>query len=40
MGGKLINSGKLQRGAINVSNLIKGAYMLQIGDISKRFIKE
>ncbi|WP_034761061.1 reprolysin-like metallopeptidase [Chryseobacterium gregarium] len=39
MGGKLINSGKLERGSVNVSNLIKGAYMIQIGDISKRFIK-
>lgn len=39
MGGKMIDSGKLQRGSVNVSNLIKGAYMLQIGEISKRFIK-
>ncbi|SHK11670.1 Por secretion system C-terminal sorting domain-containing protein [Chryseobacterium polytrichastri] len=39
MGGKLINSGKLQRGSVNVSSLIKGAYMIQIGEISKRFIK-
>ncbi len=39
MGGKLINSGKLERGSANVSNLIKGAYMIQIGEISKRFIK-
>jgi hypothetical protein len=39
MGGKLINSGKLERGSVNVSNLIKGAYMIQIGDVSKRFIK-
>ena len=39
MGGKLINSGKLERGAVNVSGLIKGAYMIQIGEISKRFIK-
>lgn len=39
MGGKLINSGKLQRGSVNASNLIKGAYMIQIGEISKRFIK-
>lgn len=39
MGGKLINSGKLERGSVNVSNLIKGAYMIQIGEISKRFIK-
>ncbi|MDR3025300.1 reprolysin-like metallopeptidase [Chryseobacterium sp.] len=39
MGGKLIDSGKLQRGSVNVSNLIKGAYMIQIGESSKRFIK-
>ncbi|WP_089791252.1 zinc-dependent metalloprotease [Chryseobacterium wanjuense] len=39
MGGKLISSGKLQRGSVNVSGLIKGAYMIQIGEITKRFIK-
>ena len=39
MGGKVVNSGKLQRGSVNVSNLIKGAYMIQIGEISKRFVK-
>ncbi len=39
MGGKLINSGKLERGSVNVSGLIKGAYMIQIGGTSKRFIK-
>lgn len=39
MGGKLINSGKLERGVVNVSGLIKGAYMIQIGEVSKRFIK-
>ncbi|MBP2619167.1 reprolysin-like metallopeptidase [Chryseobacterium jejuense] len=39
MGGKVVDSGKLQRGSVNVSNLIKGAYMIQIGEISKRFIK-
>lgn len=39
MGGKLINSGKLERGAVNVSSLIKGAYIIQIGEVSKRFIK-
>ncbi|MCE3074437.1 reprolysin-like metallopeptidase [Chryseobacterium gwangjuense] len=39
MGGKLIKSGKLERGSVNVSNLIKGAYMIQIGETSKRFIK-
>jgi hypothetical protein len=39
MGGKLINSGKLERGTVNVSGLIKGAYIIQIGEVSKRFIK-
>ncbi|WP_162089131.1 reprolysin-like metallopeptidase [Chryseobacterium aquaeductus] len=39
MGGKLINSGKLERGTVNVSNLTTGAYTIQIGEISKRFIK-
>jgi len=39
MGGKLINSGKLQRGSVNVSGLVKGAYMIQVGEITKRFIK-
>ncbi|MEJ5106953.1 reprolysin-like metallopeptidase [Chryseobacterium sp. MYb328] len=38
MGGKVVNSGKLQRGSVNVSNLIKGAYTIQIGEVSKRFI--
>ncbi|KIC62959.1 reprolysin-like metallopeptidase [Chryseobacterium taiwanense] len=39
MGGKLITSGKLERGSVNVSSLIKGAYIIQIGEVSKRFIK-
>lgn len=39
MGGKLINSGKLERGAVNVSHLVKGAYMIQVGETTKRFIK-
>jgi hypothetical protein len=39
MGGKLINSGKLERGTVNVSSLTAGAYTIQIGEISKRFIK-
>ncbi|KQT23264.1 secretion protein [Chryseobacterium sp. Leaf405] len=39
MGGKLINSGKLERGSVDVSALIKGAYIIQIGETSKRFIK-
>lgn len=39
MGGKVVGSGKLQRGSVNVSNLIKGAYMIQIGEVPKRFVK-
>ena len=39
MGGKLINSGKLERGTVNVSHLVKGAYVIQVGEIAKRFIK-
>ncbi|MBB4805475.1 hypothetical protein HNP38_000747 [Chryseobacterium defluvii] len=39
MGGKLISSGKLERGAVNVSHLVKGAYMIQLGENTKRFIK-
>ncbi|RMZ60119.1 T9SS C-terminal target domain-containing protein [Chryseobacterium nematophagum] len=39
MGGKLVNSGKLEKGAVNVSQLVKGAYMIEIGEITKKFIK-
>lgn len=39
MGGKLINSGKLKAGSVNVSGLVKGAYVIQVGEVSKRFIK-
>jgi hypothetical protein len=39
MGGKLINSGKLERGSVNVSSLIKGAYIIQIGEVSRDSLK-
>jgi len=39
MGGKLINSGNLKGGSVNVSGLVKGAYVIQVGEVSKRFIK-
>ncbi len=39
MGGKLINSGNLKAGSVNVSDLVKGAYVIQVGEVSKRFIK-
>ncbi|KAA2223195.1 GEVED domain-containing protein [Chryseobacterium sediminis] len=40
MEGKQISSGKLVRGSANVSSLVKGVYMIQIGKVSKRFIKD
>lgn len=40
MEGKQISSGKLVRGSANVSTLVKGVYMIQIGEVSKRFIKD
>ncbi|WP_295201492.1 reprolysin-like metallopeptidase [uncultured Chryseobacterium sp.] len=40
MGGKLIQSGQIERGAVNVSSLIKGVYTISMGDVSKRFIKQ
>ncbi|WP_332454183.1 reprolysin-like metallopeptidase [Chryseobacterium aquaticum] len=40
MGGKLINSGKIERDTVNVSQLTAGAYTIQIGETSKRFIKK
>lgn len=40
MAGKLIKSGKLERGSVSVNNLVTGAYLIQIGEISKRFIKK
>ncbi|KQS92516.1 reprolysin-like metallopeptidase [Chryseobacterium sp. Leaf394] len=40
MGGKIVNSGKLERGSVNVSSLISGAYVIQVGKISERFIKK
>jgi hypothetical protein len=39
MGGKMVNSGNLKGGSVNVSNLVKGAYVIQVGEVSKRFIK-
>ncbi|SFN35760.1 Por secretion system C-terminal sorting domain-containing protein [Chryseobacterium oleae] len=40
MSGKVISSGKLERGSVNVSKLIKGAYVILIGETTKRFIKD
>ncbi|WP_223606782.1 T9SS type A sorting domain-containing protein [Chryseobacterium sp. OSA05B] len=40
MVGNLVLSGKLERDSIDVSKLIKGAYIIQIGDVIKKFIKD
>ncbi|WP_223607954.1 zinc-dependent metalloprotease [Chryseobacterium sp. OSA05B] len=40
MTGKLILSGKLERGSVNVSELTQGAYVIQVGETVKRFIKD
>jgi len=40
MGGKIVSSGKLERGSVNVSSLISGVYVIQVGKISERFIKK
>ncbi|MDR3025299.1 reprolysin-like metallopeptidase [Chryseobacterium sp.] len=40
MTGKILLSGKLERGTVNVSSLLKGIYMIQIGDKAKKFIKQ
>lgn len=39
MGGKLISSGKLENGSVRVSQLVKGIYIIQTGQISLRFVK-
>lgn len=39
MGGKLIGSGKLEKGSVKVSHLTKGVYMIQTGETALRFIK-
>ncbi|MGE8553306.1 MAG: reprolysin-like metallopeptidase [Chryseobacterium jejuense] len=40
MSGKLVIEGSLQNGTVNVSNLIKGNYVIQIEKFSKMFIKK
>ncbi|WP_027378125.1 reprolysin-like metallopeptidase [Kaistella palustris] len=40
MSGKLIYSGKISDNAVAVGKLPKGVYLLQVGKVSKRFIKE
>ncbi|UZT97000.1 T9SS type A sorting domain-containing protein [Chryseobacterium fluminis] len=39
MAGNLIVSGRIERNTVNVSQLIKGNYIIQIGDVIKKFIK-
>ncbi|MFN1219140.1 reprolysin-like metallopeptidase [Chryseobacterium kwangjuense] len=38
--GKIAASGKLERGTVNLSQLPKGNYLIQIGDTVKKFIKD
>lgn len=40
MSGRLIDSGNLERGTVNVSKLSKGTYLIQVGEFTKRFIKK
>ncbi|OCA72664.1 hypothetical protein BBH99_12990 [Chryseobacterium contaminans] len=40
MSGKLVMDGSFQNGTVNVSNLIKGNYVIQIEKFSKMFIKK
>ncbi|WP_073331998.1 T9SS type A sorting domain-containing protein [Chryseobacterium carnipullorum] len=40
MVGNLILSGSLERDSIHVSGLTKRVYIIQIGDVIKKFIKE
>jgi len=39
MSGKLIRSGKLEKGSLQVGTLINGTYLIKIGKASTRFIK-
>ena len=38
--GKLVKSGNLEKGSVNINTLVKGVYMIQIGEVTKKFIKE
>ena len=40
MSGKLAMEGTLQSGTLNVSRLVKGTYVIQVGKFAKRFIKK
>lgn len=40
MSGKLAMEGNLQGGTLNVSRLVKGTYVIQVGKFAKRFIKK
>lgn len=40
MSGKLAMEGTLQSGTLNVSRLVKGTYVIQVGEFAKRFIKK
>lgn len=40
MSGKMVNSGKISDNTVNVQSLVKGVYIIQVGKVSKKFIKE
>ena len=40
MSGKLIRSGNISEGQINVENLPLGVYLIHVGKTVKRFIKQ
>ena len=40
MAGQQVAVGKLENGKVNVRNLKQGVYIIQVGNVSKRFIKE
>lgn len=38
--GRLVKTGKIEEGKVNVNNLPTGAYLIKVGKTTKRFIKE
>ncbi|WP_407929691.1 hypothetical protein [Kaistella sp. 97-N-M2] len=40
MSGKLLQSGQTAGQKVNMTNLPKGGYLIQIGNTSKKFVKE
>ena len=40
MSGKTVHAGKISNNTVNVQSLLKGVYIIQVGKVSKKFIKE